>query len=77
MEEVTITIAEFYAFNMKIQKPYVNEVDENILLDLEHICNSNRLVSLKKYKAILVESKDFTVDESVKEQPLQDDEKDK
>ena len=74
MEEVTITVVEFYAFNMKIRKPYINEVDENILLDLEQICNTNRLVSINKYKATLVESKEFTVDEGVKEQPLQDDE---
>lgn len=59
MEEVTITIAEFYAFNMKLKKPYVNESEESILIDLDKICNSNRLISLKTYKATLVDEKNF------------------
>jgi hypothetical protein len=69
--EVIITIAEFYAFNMKAQKTFINQSEEYVLADLEQMCKTNRLLSLTSYKATLLgEPKIFKVDEGVMESYL-------
>lgn len=58
-KEVKITIAEFYAFNMKSQRAYIDKTEEQILADLEHICKTKRLLSLTSYTAIHTDTKNF------------------
>ena len=65
MEELIITVAKFYAFCMEGQRTYENKSDEYILADLEQLCNSNRLISLTKYKATLINTQNFIVDKAV------------
>lgn len=57
--EVKITLAEFYAFGIKNQRIYINQDIDFIKAELQEICNTNRLISIKTYSATLTEILNF------------------
>jgi hypothetical protein len=58
--EVTITLAEFFAFGYRNQKIYFNQNIEFINEDLKNICNTNKLISISTYSAKLINKQNFS-----------------
>jgi hypothetical protein len=59
-QDLTITLAEFFAFGRKNQKIYFNESLDEINADLADICNTNKLISISTFSAKLLNKKEFT-----------------
>jgi hypothetical protein len=62
--QVKLTIVHFYAFGIENQKTYINTDIDTIKLDLEHLCSTNRIISISVYSAQLefTESLDGKID---------------
>ncbi len=60
-EEIQLSIAEFYAFGLKNQRVFINKDLDFIESELSDICNTNKLISITKYSAKVIDVKNFEV----------------
>lgn len=51
--QVKLTVVNFYAFGIENQKTYINTDIDVIKSELEHLCSTNRIISINEYSAQL------------------------
>jgi hypothetical protein len=65
-KKTQIIIADFYAYDMKHQKSYIDKTESEVLQDLKSICSTYHLMSLTFYESYLIESKIFNTNKTFK-----------
>lgn len=51
--QVKLTVVNFYAFGIENQKTYINTDINTIKSELDHLCSTNRIISINVYSAKL------------------------
>ena len=57
--EMVLKVAKFMAFNISHEKVFVNKTDEEVIDEIEKLCNTGVLFTIDTFDATLVDSKEF------------------